>query len=77
MIRKYGICQQKEEGLFHDVGGTMLFPLQQAMHDKSWNKIGYSVRLNDIAHYLEIVRSLQHQISGKLKKPSNELVSAI
>ncbi|XP_007048161.2 PREDICTED: uncharacterized protein LOC18611704 isoform X1 [Theobroma cacao] len=75
MIREYGLLQRKKDAfMLQGLDGTCLLALPPVLPDKAQNEMGYSVRLREMAHFLEIIRNLQYQLRAKLKKPGQGLV---
>lgn len=75
MIREYGLLQRKKDAfMLQGLDGTRLLALPPVLPDKAQNEMGYSVRLREMAHFLEIIRNLQYQLRAKLKKPGQGLV---
>ncbi|XVF61790.1 hypothetical protein PTKIN_Ptkin08bG0158700 [Pterospermum kingtungense] len=75
MIREYGLLQHKTDAfILQDLDGPHLLALPPALPDKTQNEMGNSIRLREMAHFLEIIRNLQCQLRAKLKKPGQGLV---
>ena len=75
MIREYGLLQHKRDAfMLQDLDGPCVLALPPALPDKTQNEMGNSLRLREMAHFLEIIRNLQYQLRAKLKKPGQGLV---
>ncbi|XWS41450.1 hypothetical protein CRYUN_Cryun17cG0082900 [Craigia yunnanensis] len=75
MIREYGLLQHKGDAFtLQYLDGPHVLALPPALPDKTQNEMGNSIRLREMAHFLEIIRNLQYQLRAKLKKPSQGLV---
>ncbi|XWS29439.1 hypothetical protein CRYUN_Cryun24cG0029700 [Craigia yunnanensis] len=75
MIREYGLLQHKRDAfMLQDLDGPRVLALPPALPDKTQNEMGNSIRLREMAHFLEIIRNLQYKLRAKLKKPGQGLV---
>ncbi|OMO83726.1 hypothetical protein COLO4_22364 [Corchorus olitorius] len=75
MIREYGLLQHKRDTfMFQDLDGAHVLALPPVVSDETQNEMGNSMKLHQMAHFLEILRTLQYQLQSKLKKPGQGLV---
>lgn len=65
MIRKYGLLQYNG----YPQGGRQLLSLPSVLPDKVQTEVQNSQRLQEMAHFLEIIRNLQSRLSSKFKRP--------
>ncbi|XP_068653693.1 uncharacterized protein [Aristolochia californica] len=68
MVRKYGMLEQKDKIMFQAMGGSRMLYLE-SMPSKGKNGIGNSGRLQEMAHFMEIIRNLQCRLSAKCRRP--------
>ncbi|GLT68925.1 hypothetical protein SLA2020_411170 [Shorea laevis] len=75
MIREYGLLQHKNDSILEQgLDRTRVLPLPLDLPDNCQNEVGNSLRLHELAHFLEIIRKLQCQLRAKLKKPAQGVV---
>lgn len=75
MIRNYGLLQHKKDASIPGgVRGTPMGSVQQVLPDKRKKEMGNLRKLQEMAHYLEIIRNLQCRLSAKFKRPGPGLV---
>ncbi|KAB2051998.1 hypothetical protein ES319_A12G090100v1 [Gossypium barbadense] len=75
MIREYGLLQLKRDAfMFHGLDRPGVLALPSVLPDKTQNEVGTSMKLREMAHFLEVIRNLQYQLRAKLKKPGQALV---
>ncbi|KAK9272515.1 hypothetical protein L1049_002888 [Liquidambar formosana] len=75
MIRKYGLVQRKKHAFIpQDVRGTWIHSLPPVLLGKVNKEMGNSRKLQEMAHYLEIIRNLQCRLSAKFKRRGPGLV---
>ncbi|MBA0562724.1 hypothetical protein Golob_007747 [Gossypium lobatum] len=74
MIREYGLLQLKRDAfMFHGLDRPGVLALPSVLPDKTKN-VGTSMKIREMAHFLEVIRNLQYQLRAKLKKPGQALV---
>ncbi|KAE7998209.1 hypothetical protein FH972_002775 [Carpinus fangiana] len=70
MIRRYGLLQRREDAyILQGFSRTHILSLPPVRPDKVHKDQGNSRRLSEMAHFLEVVRNLQHRLSSKFKRP--------
>lgn len=60
--------------MFHGLDRPGVLALPSVLPDKTQNEVGTSMKLQEMAHFLEVIRNLQYQLRAKLKKPGQALV---
>ncbi|KAG9456856.1 hypothetical protein H6P81_001364 [Aristolochia fimbriata] len=73
MVRKYGMLQQKHNIMLQAVGGSEILYLE-SVPSRGTNGTDYSSRLQEMAHFLEIIRNLQRRLSTKCRRPQGVVV---
>lgn len=77
VIRQYGLLQHKKDKYISKFRGrSQLLALLPVSPVKVEKEVDYCRRLQEMAHYLEIIRHLQLQLGARVKKPGNVLVSS-
>ena len=75
MIRKYGLLQNKENAcIIQSFSRTRILSLPPVRPEKVQYDQENSRRLREMAHFLEIIRNLQHRLSTKFRRPGQGLV---
>ncbi|XP_058111329.1 uncharacterized protein LOC131254340 isoform X2 [Magnolia sinica] len=75
MVRRYGLVEHKKERfIFQGVKGSKVFYLQPTLPKKIESEINNLRRLQEMAHFLEIIRKLQCRLSTKCKRPGPGVV---
>jgi hypothetical protein len=70
MIRRYGLLQHREDAyILQGFSRTHILSLPPVRPEKVEKDQGNSRRLSEMAHFLEVVRNLQYQLSSKFKRP--------
>ncbi|KAJ8447051.1 hypothetical protein Cgig2_033620 [Carnegiea gigantea] len=74
MLREYSVLGFKDEFAARRIGGIDNCSLPLALPSKEHVESTESRRLHEMAHYLEIIRSIECQLAAKFKRPGQELV---
>ncbi|KAJ7945315.1 Spatacsin [Quillaja saponaria] len=75
MIRKYGLLHHKMNTcMLEGFSKTQLLSLPPVIPVKEHNEMDYARKLREMAHFLEIIRNLQHRLSSKFQRPTQGLV---
>lgn len=75
MIREYGLLQHKKDGMESwKAGGVQNSFLSSEVIDSRPGGTGDLERLRKMAHFLEIIRNLQWQLTYKCRRLGQELV---
>lgn len=79
MIRKYGLLQHRSDDFTiwcvnRGEGCHLPLLLENEYNEKEYKELGNFRRLQEMAHFLEIIRNLQSRLNSKIKRPAQSLV---
>lgn len=82
MIRKYGLLQHRSDDFTiwcvnRGEGCHLPLLLENEYNEKEYKELGNFRRLQEMAHFLEIIRNLQSRLNSKIKRPAQSLVDAL
>ncbi|PIA25431.1 hypothetical protein AQUCO_11400007v1 [Aquilegia coerulea] len=75
VIRKYGLLQY-ESGMFmfQMITDSKTNSVPPALSNKEASEMNYSRRLHEMAHFLEVIRTMQCRLDAKSRRPAQGLV---